>query len=53
MYRAEYWLQCVGNDDGSVGVLQYLCHVGFSNVRTRAERTQYASLSGPIEPVLS
>ena len=41
VYRAEYWLQCVGNNDGNVGI----------SANIRREGTQYASLSGPVEPI--
>lgn len=47
----EYWLRCIGNDDGSVRILQSLCQAGSVNAHTGKERTLYASLSGPTEPI--
>ena len=49
VYGAEYQLQCVGNDGGSVGILQGLCQVNSMNAYTGSERTTYTNLSGPIE----
>ena len=49
VYRAEYWLHCIGNDDGNVGISQSLCKVGTMNAHT--ERTLYASLLGPTESI--
>lgn len=31
-YRAEYWLQCDGNDGDNVGMPQSLCQVGPTDV---------------------
>ena len=35
----------------NMGILQILHHVGSTNAQTGAERTPYASLSGPTEPI--
>jgi len=37
VYRAEYWLQYVGNDGGNLGILQSLCQVGPMNVHKGKE----------------
>ena len=50
VYRAEYWLQCIGNNGDNVGISQSLHQVGPTNAHTGTERTPYASLSGPTEP---
>ena len=49
-YRAEYWLQCVGDSGDHTGIPQSLHHVGPMNAHTGEERTPYVSLPGPIEP---
>ena len=51
VYRAEYRLQCIGNDDDNVGVLQSLHKVGPVDAHVGSERAVRASLSGPIEPI--
>ena len=51
MYGAEYWLQCTGNNGGSVEILQSLHQVGPMNAHTGTERPPYASLSGPTGPI--
>ena len=51
VYRAEYQLQCVGNDGGNVEISWSLHQVCPTNARTGTERTPYASLSGPTEPI--
>ena len=51
MFRAEYWLQCVRNDGGNVGISQSLHQVDPMSAHTGKERTPYASLSGPTEPI--
>ena len=43
VWRAEYLLQCVGNDGGNIGTSQNSCQVVLTNAHTR--RTPYASLS--------
>ena len=50
VYRAEYWLQCIGNG-GSVGISQILSQVDPTNAHTGTEWTLHASLSGPIESI--
>ena len=51
VYGAERYLQGTGNDDGNVVILQSLHQVGSTNTHTGAERTPYANLSGPVEPM--
>ena len=40
VYRAEYQLQCIGND-GNIGIPQSLCQVGPTNAYTGTQRTLY------------
>ena len=49
VYRAEYWLQCVGNNSSNITILQCLCHVDPTNAHTGTERIPYASLLAPPE----
>ena len=51
VYGAEYQLQCVGNDGDNTGISKSLHQVGPMNLHTGTERTQYAGLSGPTEPI--
>ena len=53
VYRAEYQLQCIGNNDCKVGILQCLQQVGPTNAHTKTQRAPYTSLTGPIEPMWS
>ena len=50
-YIAEYLLQCIRNDGTNIEILQSLSQVVPKNAHTGAERTRYASLSGPIEAI--
>ena len=49
VYKAEYWLQCIGNNGGNTGILLSLHQQGPMNAHIGTERTPYASLSGPIQ----
>jgi len=49
VYTDEYWLHCIGNDGGNVGIWWSLCLVGPTNAHMGTERTSYARLSGPVE----
>ena len=51
VYGAEYQLQWVTDDGGSVGISQSLRQVDPTDAHTETERTLYTSLSGPAEPV--
>ena len=45
---AVYQLQCVGNHDGNVEILQSLCQVGPINAHTGTERTLHASSASSL-----
>ena len=48
LYRAEYWLQYIGNTGGYAGILQFAA--GGSHKRLgKTEITLYTSFSGTIE----
>lgn len=48
VYRTEYHIQYIGNDDGNIGISQNLHQVGPTNAYVRTERTLFAGLSGPM-----
>ena len=52
MYGAKHQFQGFGNNGGNVGILQSLHQVGPTDAYIVTERTLYASLSGPVEPIL-
>ena len=52
VYGAEYLLQWVRNNGGSIGILQSLHQVCPTDAHVGTVRTLYASLSGPTEPIL-
>ena len=51
VYRAKYWFKFVGNYGSNIEILQSLCQVSPTNAHTGTERTLYASMSGPVEPI--
>ena len=44
-------LQRLGRNGHNIGILQGLCQVGPTDPHIRTQRTAYASLSGPVEPI--
>lgn len=49
--EAGYWLQCIGNNDGDVGISQSLHQMRVTNAHAGTERTPYANWSGATEPI--
>ena len=49
VYRAEYWLQSVGNYVGNVGISHSVCQVGSTDARIGTGRKLYGTLLGPTE----
>jgi len=50
-YRAECWLQYIGNDGSNIGISQCLLEVGPRNAYTVTKRTLCGRLSEPIVPI--
>ena len=51
VYRAEYWLNRIGNAGGNFGIPLDLCRMGLMNTHTFTEITPSANLSEPIEKI--